>query len=81
MEELKIVNRHRGYVKEFGENFIVVGAVHDQDMEWRIPRTYLKMGPGIIWGPGCVVTPGWHGTVLEFDDETHGFMPDYGGPV
>ena len=71
-----IIAQYRGYVKEFGEDTIVVQCVFDKEVEWRIPRAYLRLGPGIIAGPGCVVTEGWHGWVLEFEDGLHGFMPD-----
>ena len=73
---MEVVDRHRGYVKEYGTNYIVVQCVHDKDREWRIPKTWLRMGPGIIAGPGYTLKEGWHGTVLEFDDGLHGFMPD-----
>ncbi len=71
-----VIGRHRGYVKEYGTDTIVVQSVHDKELEWRIPNMWLRMGPGIIAGPGCSVVEGWHGWVLEFEDGLHGFMPD-----
>ena len=81
MEGPVVVNRFRGYVKEYGTDSIVVQCVHDVDLEWRIPNVWLRLGPGIIAGPGYTLIKGWHGTVLEFDDGLHGFQPDYGGPI
>lgn len=78
MEGPVVVNRYRGYVKKYGTDSIVVQCVDDIDREWRIPNktSWLRLGVGIIAGPGYTLREGWHGTIMEFEDGLHGFMPD-----
>ncbi len=73
---MSIKDRRRAWIKEIADDYLIVQSVSSTDLEWRIPRKIVKMGEGIIAGPWKVFQPGWHGWVITFNDDTHGFQPD-----